>query len=122
MARNKVRLSDEIGFADLFLSKAQVRSGNRSGLLGVVHKIGLCVVVSRFTDNFDRVLVGADRTVRAESIEHCLMHTGIVNMEVRIIGEADMRYVVFDADGKVALLFSFHIIEYGFHHCRGEFF
>ena len=122
MARNKVSLSDKVGLADLFLSKAQVRGGNRSGLLGVVHKIGLRVVVGRFTDNFDGVLVGADRTVRAESVEHSLMHTGIINMEVMVVGKAYMGYVVFDTDGKVALLFSFHIIEYGFNHCRSEFF
>jgi len=82
----------------------------------------LRVVVGCFTDNLDGVLVGAYRTVRAESVEHGLMHTGIVNMEVMIVGEAYMGYIVFDTDCEVALFFSFHIIEYGFDHCRSKFF
>ena len=122
MTCDKVRLADKIRLADFFLSETQVRGGNRTRFFGVVHEIGLRVVFGRFTDDLDGVLVGADRTVGTESVEHRLVHTGIVNMEVVIIGKACMRNIIVNTDGKVGLLFSFHIIKDGFDHRRGEFF
>jgi hypothetical protein len=53
-----------------FRAKAQVRDGHGAGFLRVVYEEALGVVVGFFTDDLDRVLVGANGTVGAEAVEH----------------------------------------------------
>ncbi len=63
VACNKVSLGNEIRLANLLWSKAQVAYRVSAGLLGIVFEIPLCPVARLVADDFDRVLVGADRAV-----------------------------------------------------------
>jgi len=65
VARHEVRLGAEVGAADELRAEAQMRNRDRAGFLRVVHEVALREVVGVFADDFDRVLVRADRAVRA---------------------------------------------------------
>ena len=69
MAADEIRLGDEVGGANRLRPEAQMRNRHRAGFLRVVNEIALREVVGVFADDFDRFLVGADRAVRAESVE-----------------------------------------------------
>ena len=70
MTPHKIRFRDEVGRPHWPRSKPQVRDRHRSGFFGIVNKIGLSIVVRILSDDLDRVFVGADRTVRTESIKN----------------------------------------------------
>ena len=70
MTSDKVGRGDQVWCADLFLAEAQVTGGHAAGLLGVVNEVSLNFVVGAVTDNLDRVLVGANGTIGAETVEH----------------------------------------------------
>ena len=63
VACHEVSLRAEVGAADEFGAEAQMRNGHGSGLLRVIHEVALSVILSIRTNDLNRVLIGADRTV-----------------------------------------------------------
>ncbi len=96
--------------------------GHGAGLLRVVNEVGLNLVIGGVTDNLDGVLIGTDRTIRAETIEH----GGIAfarHLEGRIVIEAGAGHVVVDAEGEVVLRLGLsQVIEHSLDQSRSELF
>ena len=114
----------EVGFlnqvwsTDLIRAKTQVRHGHGSGLLGVIDEVALCVVVGFRTDDLDAVLVGANRTVRAQAVEHRGKALG-GHIKCLIDGQAGLADIILDTDGEVVLrLFFVKIVKDGLDHRR----
>ncbi len=94
--------------------------GHAAGLLGVVNEVGLNFVVGAVADNLDRVLVGANRAVGTEAVEHCRVAVE-GNPVVRIELEAATGDVILDADHAVVhrLVFG-QVVEDGLGHAGAE--
>ena len=102
VARDVVRLGDEVRGLDLVLSETQVGDGNAAGLLGVVGEVSLRVHVGVVADDLYGLLVGADRSVGTESPElaaYGAFRLGSYFLD-RQRGHVD---VVFDTDGELVL-------------------
>ena len=69
MHRDEVRALNQVRALDWTRTKTQVRYGHRAGFFRVVDKVALRVVWSFFTDDLDRVLVGAHGAVSAQPPE-----------------------------------------------------
>ena len=69
VASHEVRFANQIGGANRVRAKAQMRNRNRAGFLRIVDEITLREVVRSLPDDFDGILVGADGSVRSESVE-----------------------------------------------------
>src|SRR6478735_9413772 len=93
----------EIRRPDWLRSKPQVRRSTRAGLLRVVDEEALRVARRLLTDDLDRVLVGADRTVGAQAIEDASNRVGWLGDECRIVLEARIRHVIRDPNREVVL-------------------
>ena len=72
VAGHKLSAGDQVRRADGLGAKAQVRDGDRAGFLRVVDEVTLGVVFGFFADDLDRVLVRANRAIRAQAEEHAL--------------------------------------------------
>jgi hypothetical protein len=104
VAGDEVRALDEVGRADGLGTEAQVRDGDRPGLLGVVDEVALGEQVRALADDLDRRLVGADGAVRAEPEEHRLDLAGRAGVaEFGVDRQAQVGDVVVDADREVLL-------------------
>jgi hypothetical protein len=68
MARNEVRLTHQIGRMNRLRTKSQMRNSDRSRLLGIVNEVSLRLEACIFRDNLDRIFVGTDRAIRAQSV------------------------------------------------------
>ena len=79
----KLACADQVGRADRFGAKAQVRDGHRAGFLRVVDEVTLGVIVGFFADDLDRVLVGADGAIRAQAEEDAAHGFGVIDAESR---------------------------------------
>ena len=103
MAGHKVRRADQVRGADRVFAETQVGLGQAARLLGVIHKVSLAVQVGRVANDLDRVLVRADRAVRAHAPELCAglaFGGGVDLLRQRQGGEG---HVVNNADGEVVL-------------------
>ena len=121
MAGHEVSLRAQVRAADEVRTEPQMRDRHRAGLLGIVDEVALCVVGGVTADNLDRVLVGADRSVRAETVEHTLDAARMLRMPGLVNRQAGVGHVVVDADGEVVLgRFGGKVVEYGLDHRRRE--
>ena len=107
--------------ADGRIAKAQVADGQAAGLLGVVGEIGLRVLIGVVADDLDGVLVGADGTVRAQTIELAGYGAGGSGVELLAQLQGGAGHVVVDAHGEMVLHFAFQVVVHGLHHGGGEF-
>ena len=102
VARDEVRLPDQVGRAHGSRTEAQVRHGDRTGLLRVVHEVALPEAVVVLGQDLDRVLVRPHRAVGAEAVEHGPDLVGGLDVEVVRDGQRGSRDVVDDADREMA--------------------
>ena len=58
---------DQVWSLDRFGAEAQVRYGQSAGFLGVIIEVTLSIVVCLFTDDLDRVLIGANGAIRTQA-------------------------------------------------------
>ena len=70
VAGDEVGRLDQVGRMDRPLAEAQVRDRLRAGLVRVVDEVALRVQRRIFGDDLHAVLVGADRAVGAQAVEH----------------------------------------------------
>jgi len=84
VAGDKFGRSYQIWSSDNTFAESDVRDRNSAGLLGVVNKITLRVKIGVFANNFDGILVGADRPVGAQTIKKAAKNISTFNIE-RII-------------------------------------
>ena len=100
-----------------------MRYGDGSGLSGIVNEITLGITLGFIADNLDRVFIGADRAVTAQSVKHGIERFfGSIGTEGSIPFETAMADVVMNADGE--LIFGLHpaqFVENRFDHGRREF-
>ena len=68
VAGHKVGGVHQIGGTNGVITETQVRASETTRLLRVVGEVSLAVLVGRFADDLDRVLVGTHRTVGAETV------------------------------------------------------
>ncbi len=101
MARNELRPLHEIGRANWTGTEAEVRGRPRSGFLRVVDEEALCVAGCVFSDDLDRILVGANRPVGSETVEDAADDVAAFRHEIGVVLQARVRDVVSDADGEV---------------------
>jgi hypothetical protein len=99
-----------------------VRDGRRARLLRVVDEVALRPAVGLLADDLDGALVGADRAVRAETVEDGTHRVRLVERERRIDVEARLRDVVGDAEGEApARRRPRELVERRLHHGGREF-
>ena len=121
MARDEAGAADEIRRVNRTRTEAQMRNGLRAGLVRVIDEVTLRVIVGVLADDLHAVLVRADGAVRPESVEHGARHVVRLDVERRIVVEAQVRDVVLDADAEtVARMFAQQLVEYGLRHRRRE--
>ena len=77
MAGHEVGGGHQVGRRDRQVAETQVRRGVAARFLRVIGEIGLAVLVGRAADDLDRVLVGAHRTVGAQTEEEALERAGL---------------------------------------------
>ncbi len=120
MAGDEARPLDQVGGADRARAEAQMRDGDRAGLLRVVDEVALRVQAGLLGDDLDRVLVRADGPVRAEAVEDGADDVVRLGRERGDV-EAGAGDVVVDADREVrARLRLIELGERGSRHCRRE--
>ena len=103
VAGHEAGVRDQVAGANRRGTEAQVRRGHGAGLLRVVHKVALRVVGRLRADDLDGVLVGAHRSVGAQSVEESTNGAGLFSREAGIVGEAGVADIVVNADGEVIL-------------------
>ena len=121
VARDEVRLVDEVGCADGLVGEAQVGHGQTAGLLGVIGEVALRVFFGVVADDFDAVLVRADGAVGAEAVELAGDGGRVGDVDFFFDFQRSARHVVGDADGEVVLLALVHILVDRRSHGRIEF-
>ena len=112
VAGHKIRHRDIVGRADGFMPETQVALGHASGLLGVILKVGLCILVRIVTDDLDGILVRANRTVRAETPEFAGDNALACRDNILAHWERGMGYIVINADGEVVFLLPGHVVKH----------
>ena len=117
MAGDELGLIDQVRAADRRRAESQVRSRHRPGFLRVINEVALGEVVGGLADDLDRVLVGADRSIRTQAIEQGPPHAFRFTVEVVIPRQARPADVVENADGEMVLRAGFgQVIEHGLGH------
>ena len=116
---HEVRGVHQISRADRRVAETKVRAGETTGFLGIVREICLTVFVGVVTDDLDGVLVGAYRTVCAESVELGLEHAFLSDVDFGTDREGRIGEIVNDSYGElVAGCVSLEILEHLEHLCR----
>src|SRR2546421_8218647 len=104
-------------------AETKVGHSHCARLLRVINKVALCVIRGLFTDDFDRVLVSADRAIGAQSPEECAHLSGGFDIEGGITIQAVESDVVRNADAEMVLRITFRqFIKDTLDHRRREFF
>ena len=103
VAGDEVGLVDVVRRADRLVTESQVGDGHAAGLLRVVLEVGLDILVGVVSDDLDRVLVGSDGSVSAQSPELAFDGSGSGGIRgLLVLGEAQSGHVVDDSDGEEA--------------------
>src|SRR6266516_4888035 len=74
-----------------------------SCLARIIDKIALSIIGCFFPDDLDRVLVGSDSAVGAETVEESTKDVLFFGAERRVVNQRGVRDVVDDPDGEVIL-------------------
>ena len=99
-----------------------MRHGHGAGFLRVVVEVTLGEVVGLFTDDLDRVLVGADGTICTEAKEHTTDSAFRLDNKVGIYVQAGVGDIIVDAESEMVLGVGVaQLIQRRLDHRRGEF-
>ena len=69
MASHKIRLFDQVRLMDRLLAETQIGNCDAARFFRIVGKIRLYMHIGMIPDDFDRIFVGSDSTVRTETPE-----------------------------------------------------
>ncbi len=105
VAGHEVGRGDQIGRSDGQVAETQVRRGVTARFLRVVGEVCLTVFVRRAADDLDRVLVGAHRTVGAQTEEERFERAGLGQRDLLAHGQRTERHVVHDTHRELVLGF-----------------
>src|SRR5437867_11706082 len=94
MDGDETRTLNQVGALDRLWTKTQVRHSHRSGFLRIVNEIALRVIGRFFADDLDRILVGTNSTVGAESPKQRAYLTPRLGVEMRIKRQACKCHIV----------------------------
>ena len=122
MASDEVCRVDKIGRLNGLIAETEVRNGDAAGLFGVVEEVTLNELIRMVAYNLNRVLVRADGTVRAETVE--LAGNGALRSRDNVFGEVERSVgdIVVNTDGEVVLrLVLFEVLVNRVNHGRVEF-
>ena len=114
MAGDKVRHRNIVSGADRFMAETEVALGYTAGFFGVVFKVSLRILVGIVSDDFDRVLVCTDSSVRAKPPEFAGDNALSGSDDVFTYRKGGVRHIIVDAYGEVVLSLTLHIVEYCF--------
>ena len=103
MDGDEVGFGDQIGAMNGLGAKAQMRNGARPGFFRIVDKVTLGIIIGLFADDLDRVLIGADCAIGAQTPEDRPDCFGRFDIKGRIVIETGVAYIVENADGEVIL-------------------
>ena len=103
VAGDEAGFLDQIRALDRLRSEAQVRDGDRTGLLRVVDEVALGVEVGLGADDLHRALRRANGAVRAEPVEDGARDLVPFDRQMAVPFEAQVRHVVDDAEREAAL-------------------
>ena len=95
--------SDQVRRQDWLGTKAQVADRQRAGFLGIVNKVTACIVFGFFTDDLDRVLVGAHGSIRTQPDKYTAHGFRVFDRKGPIKFQAGVGDIVIDADREVIL-------------------
>ena len=116
VACHEVGGGHQVGRRDRQVAETQVRRGVAARFLRVIGEIGLAVLVGRASDDLDRVLVGAHRTVGAQTEEEALERAGLRERNLLADGQRTERHVVDDTHRELVLrLVHLQVLEHGQH-------
>ena len=79
--------------------------GDTARFLGIVGKIGLAVLIGRFTYNLDGVLVSPHRTIRTQTVELALEYAFIPQVNLLAHRQRAEGNIIHNADGEIILGF-----------------
>ena len=120
VAGDEMGVGDEVGGADRVIGEAEVRHGHGARLLRVVDEVALRIAATELSHEFRRGLVGADRTVGPETVEH-RSEVGRVGLKGRIDRETCVGHVVDNPDGEAPTRVGRReVVEHRFGHRRRE--
>ncbi len=123
MAGHEAGLGDQVAGAQRSGPEAQVGNGNGAGFFRIVNEIALRVVVGFLANDLDRILVGADGSIRAQSEEERAHRAGDFGRKLGIVIQASMSDVVVNANCKVILYVRLReLVENTLHHRRRKLF
>jgi len=121
MAPDKVSVLNKVLSYDWLRAEAQVTDSGTASLVGAVGKVTLRVHISVPADDLDGVLVGANGTVTADTIEHALGGPFRQHIHLSFHGQAAMVNVIVDTDGEVVPgVLRGHVFVHRVSHTRGE--
>ena len=114
MASHEVGRVDLIGRVNGRIAETQVRTSEATRLLRVVREVCLTVFIGVVTNDFNRVLVGSNGSVCAQSVEFSFENAFASHRYFGHGGQRSKRNVVYNAHGKVVLwYFQFEVVEHG---------
>ena len=114
VASHEVRFVDKVGRFDRFFTETQVRDGDTAGFLRVIGEVTLCIHIGMVTDDFDRVFVRTDGTVRTQTPEFAGTGAFRRGVDVFFHRKRGVGHVVFDTDGETFFrAFLFHVAIHG---------
>ena len=121
MAGDEIGLAHQVDRANRLGPEPQVGDRHCAGLLRIIDEVALRVVGSVLANDLDRVLIGANRAVRAEAVEHRAHHLVGLGGEFRVAHQAVVGHVVVDAHREVVLgLGGDQVLEHRLDHRRRE--
>ena len=103
VAGNEISAGDQEGHVNGLRAKTQVGDRHRARFLGIVDKVTLRVVVGLSANDLDAVVIGAHRSIGAQSIEQAAHDTGWFQIEGWVNLQAGLSHIVGNANGEMVL-------------------
>ena len=121
MAGEQLRLPNQMGRVDGLRAEAQVRNGDRTGLVGVVNKGRLAVQPGGITHDRQGVFVGTHRAVGAKPHKHGPEGLGRLHIKRGIHRQGVVGEVVDDPHREMGTRLALRqVVEHRLHHRRVE--
>ena len=123
VAGNKICFADQISRFNRVIGETQVRGGHGAGFARIVNKIALAVFAGVFSNDFDGIFIGTDRTVSTQAEEHGADNVFGFGVNRIVIRQRCFVNIIVDADGEAVNRFGGSaVVVNSFDHARRKFF